>query len=307
MIATVARFAALLVALLSLSACYYTSTADLRPEMIRYRLDAAVPAGKRLYVSQDGKSMLELQISEAAIEARLQQGGSSPDSTNFVAMLGSERMLPANTFLAMSIGGTNKEGQRLYQYFAFQFSQTHVSWIRPSSTTTVAGLAEMGQKVTADMRAGRSVVFMQVAQADEASVRARFADLRRKAEAENAAKREREKAKKAPPVASAPTPSPAPTPSASNENTSRANVKGYVIGDGVYVQGTFSDQAGRIQDIDTGRGRVKVLRYSDGISEWVDASRIITRQESTTNDIARGVGMLGIMVCITNPDACAKR
>ena len=82
-----------------------------------------------------------------------------------------------------------------------------------------------------------------------------------------------------------------------------ANVNDLDVGDRVYVQGFFSDDLVTIVRVKYSSGKVKV-KNEDGIVEWVNASKIITKSESDGNDWGRmGVGAV-IAVCMLNPDAC---
>lgn len=78
------------------------------------------------------------------------------------------------------------------------------------------------------------------------------------------------------------------------------------VGDGVYVQGLLSDELGYIAALDVANNRVKVRRAEDGTTIWVDESRVITREESRSNDVGRVVGGAALLYCLFNPDECKK-
>lgn len=78
------------------------------------------------------------------------------------------------------------------------------------------------------------------------------------------------------------------------------------IGEGVYVQGYFSDELAYIMRIDHQNQRVKVQRPSDGTAIWVGADKIISREESTVNDVGRAAVAIGVFYCIFNPEDCKK-
>ena len=79
------------------------------------------------------------------------------------------------------------------------------------------------------------------------------------------------------------------------------------IGDGVYVQGLFSDELVYIKRIDRSNNQVKVQRASDGTTKWVSADSIITREQSQVNNLGRGALLVGAIVCGMSPDSCKKQ
>ncbi len=83
-----------------------------------------------------------------------------------------------------------------------------------------------------------------------------------------------------------------------------ANISDLDIGDGMYLQGVFSDELVYVVRIDYGRNRVKVRRSEDGTTKWVNASNLISRESSTGNDILRGAVVVSALACALNPERC---
>lgn len=76
------------------------------------------------------------------------------------------------------------------------------------------------------------------------------------------------------------------------------------VGDGVYVQGILSDELVYIVRIDKSDNTVKVRRRSDGTTTWVKANKIITREQSTVNDVGRTVVVAAALYCLFSPKEC---
>jgi len=70
------------------------------------------------------------------------------------------------------------------------------------------------------------------------------------------------------------------------------------VGDGVYVQGFFSDELAMIVRINRANGTVKVRRSKDGTTKWVHHSKVISREQSTANDVVRTIGGGAIIYCL---------
>lgn len=277
-------------ACLGLAACYYESTVDLRGKADAYEMAAFMPVGQHLFVAQNGEQLLTLNIAVQGATVTRQIGGSAPERRTMTVGIASPDF-PKNTFVAMT-EGVKRDGVLHYQYFGFQYSQTHIRWIRPKETSKFSTTVELGRALKSDLDAERFATYLRVPDKDTLNVQAHFADLREKKIAEDAVKAAAKKAQ----TQSAPEPSVPPV--AGN------SVNGLTVGDGVYVQGWLEDEAAMIQAFDKSGKRVKVLRYSDGISEWVSTSSIISRGEAAANNVGRvGVGV-GIMVCFMNPDLC---
>lgn len=76
------------------------------------------------------------------------------------------------------------------------------------------------------------------------------------------------------------------------------------VDDGVYVQGWLSDEMSIVMRVDKANRRVKVRRSEDLTTTWVDADRIITREQANMNDIGRGALVLTAGFCLFYPDKC---
>lgn len=79
-------------------------------------------------------------------------------------------------------------------------------------------------------------------------------------------------------------------------------ISGLDIGDSVYVQGWFSDELVQVIRIDRSDNTVKVRRRYDGTTTWVNASKIITREQSTANDVGRTVVAVAAIACLFSPE-----
>ncbi len=76
------------------------------------------------------------------------------------------------------------------------------------------------------------------------------------------------------------------------------------VGDGVYVQGYINDELAYVTRIDIANNRVRVRRASDGTASWIEANRIITREQHQSNDALRVLGVVGAIVCGASPESC---
>lgn len=83
-----------------------------------------------------------------------------------------------------------------------------------------------------------------------------------------------------------------------------ANIRDLDVGDGVYLQGIFSDELVYVVRIDYENNRVKIRRTEDGTTKWVNASDLISRESSTGNDVVRGAVAIGIIACALDPESC---
>lgn len=279
------RIAVSLVLLLVLSACRYESTADLRPSVTQYKPTGAFPVGEYVFQSRDQSELLVLEVKPDDARIAYQNQGQSPLSDRIIAILGSDRW-PEKVYVAMAEGGTDKQGAQTWHYYPFSFNEQFIGWMKPASPVQVFGLADLAQHITAAEQAGGSLALDRVAPEQAPAVLARFENWRKNS-------------KQAPA-----TPAPGPAPTAPPPAATPPTVKGFSVGDGVYVQGFLSDKPSIIQEIDQANRRVKVRRYDDGVSEWVGFDSIISRNESTVNDVARTGAFIGVMVCAFSPETC---
>ncbi len=274
---------------LVLAGCRYESTADLRPSASVYSVTGAYPEGEYLFQTAEQDTILALVVGpdKAALGYQLQ--GWPPMAATIIAVLGSNSF-PDRTYVAMApaeaSAGSESEG---FQYFPFSFGSTHVEWVQPPNPTKVSDIEDLARHLAAPET--KRVSFALVAERDRPAVLARFEAWRGQGSAG------------APSAPAAPAPA-APVPVAPPAYTGPPTVRGLAVGDGVHVQGILSDSPSIIQEIDQANGRVKVRRMSDGVSEWVSADRLISRDESTMNDLARTGAVLGVFVCLLSPETC---
>jgi len=87
-------------------------------------------------------------------------------------------------------------------------------------------------------------------------------------------------------------------------NTHAANIRDLDPGDGVYLQGIFSDDLVLIVRVDIGNNRVKVRRSEDNTTQWVSPSKILSRDDSIKNDIKRTGAAILIIGCLLDSEAC---
>lgn len=268
--------------LLMLAACRYESTADLRGAAEAYDPSGAFPNGEYVFQTRDQNSMMLLMVEGSTARVAYQNQGGAPGKEQLIALLDSDGF-PDKMFVAVALGGKSRDGVQSYHYYPFSFGKTHIRWFRPAEITTVFGLADLTQNMKS---LDGGTIFSLVPPDQQNAVVARFEAWRAKTVAGQQAPRSAQQQAPPAPVMTEPT------------------VNGLTVGDGVYVQGAFSDQPSIIQQIDTASGRVKVRRYSDGVSEWVPMNRIISRDQSTVNDVARTGIVIGAFVCMFSPETC---
>ncbi len=275
-------FPALAFLLALLPGCRYESTADLRSSVTPYRVTGAFPEGNYLFQTKDQSKLLKLTVQKDMAHLSFQDQGRSPVTATIVSLLGSDSF-PKSHYVAMAMGGKTDKGQR-YHYYPFNFNDKHIKWIKPATETEVYGLADLAEHMTKAQRDDIGLSFHLVPEQHRGSVQARFDAWRES----TASKSTTPETSRTPPpqVQTAPT------------------VRGYSVGDGVFVQGFLSDSPSIIQEIDEANGRVKVMRYEDGITEWVSSNRIISRGQSTVNNVGRTVGTIGVIVCMVSPETC---
>lgn len=276
------RTAAGILVCLALSACRYESTTDFRSAAQQYSPTGAFPAGKYLFLSEDERELLTVTVAADRATILHQTGSSSPLSATILTVLGSDQ-LPNATYLAFAAGAKSEKGQK-FHYYPFTFNESRISWLRPDTEIAVSSFGQLARQVSEGFRAQRARSFHLVPRMQEAGVADHFAALRSRSSSGTAARPQ--PAPLSPPVAAKPT------------------VKGFSVGDGVYVQGFFSDSPSIIQEIDQANRRVKVFRYQDGVSDWVGFDAIISRNESTANDVGRAGLAIGAMVCVFSPETC---
>lgn len=274
--------------MIALSACRYESTNDLRSSMDRYSPHNVFPQGQHVFVSADGNQLLTLTVTAEGARAKHQNGGSSPLSASVLEVLGSDR-LPDKSFVAFDEGAKSETGQK-FHYYPFLFNETNIWWLRPSSEVEIRTLAELARHISTGIDKNRFINFQMVPESQEKIVISFFDQQR--AERQQQTQARNDAAARTPPAAQPVQP------------RQPVQVNGFTIGDGVYVEGFLSDETALIQDIDPQGRRVKVFRYSDGVSEWVSADRIISRGQSTANDLGRTAVGVAAFVCLFSPETC---
>lgn len=85
-----------------------------------------------------------------------------------------------------------------------------------------------------------------------------------------------------------------------------ANINDLDVGDGVYLEGIFSDELVYVIRIDRSGHRVKVRRSTDGTTKWVNPAKLISREASIGNDVGRVAIGVALAVCAFDPDSCAN-
>ncbi|SEH94998.1 hypothetical protein [Paracoccus alkenifer] len=269
---------------LALAGCKYESTADLRSSATVYPVTGAYPPGEYLFQTAEQDAILALIVGQEQAVLAYQLQSWPPMSARAVAVLGSDSF-PERTYVAMAPAEATADQQAeslVFQYFPFSFWETHVEWVQPPAVTRVADIEDLARHLSAP--GTKRVSFALVAEQDRPAVLARFQALQEQGKG-----------------GAAPAPAPVAPPAALPPT-----VRGLSVGDGVHVQGVLSDSPSIIQEIDQAGGRVKVRRMSDGVSEWVSADRLISRDESTLNDVARAGTVIGVFACLINPELCSN-
>jgi hypothetical protein len=170
-----------------------------------------------------------------------------------------------------------------YEYYIFKLDDTTATWLELSSSEAVSSVSDLVSKANTAIKGGSARTYY-LAQPDIGLA---------KLNSLNSENQRRDAASKA--------------ASESKKQAVQSKLDGLDIGDGVYVQGFFSDELVYIVRIDKEKNSVKVRQSQDGYTKWVSGDDIISKEASTVNDAARvGVG-IGIMVCLFNPEACQDK
>lgn len=275
------KAAAIVAVAAALSGCHYKSERNLLAGAKTYTGAAFFDGSTRYFKSEDGKAVLKVSIgSSSTTIKRHYLSGTAPSAVT------------AKYFADVGIRGENiyagitqtSEGTN---YYAFTFNKTNqgrITWITPSEVTSVKTLRSLRATINGDYKAGRTKTFRGVSSSEGSR-------LVRRAEAAAALKKQEQKKKKT-------TPAPAPRTS---------SLYGLDIGDGVYIQGVFSDELAFVTRIDHASGKVKVRRALDGTTKWVYASSLITREQRNMNNLGRTAVGAAIVVCMFSPDSCKKK
>ncbi len=223
--------------------------------------------GDHIFVAVEGGKTM-------VIRASLKPGGSPTTARNVLILRDST--LPVGTYLvAVPVGGG------AYTYYAFIYRKDEIAWISPTETRKPKSQRDLVRMVLAD-RADRTTwkwYTRLTGSAQRNAVTALDAQIRA-----NAAKKKSDAGAAA-----------------------RSRLSDLDIGDMIYVRGVLADELAMVQRIDLAAGKVKVRRQRDGTSIWITAADVLTREQSTAQDVGRvGVG-LAVLYCLANPKECAAR
>lgn len=273
------RFIIVLLLLTSLSACKYTSDANLHGGKKFYTPSGFFATGTHYFVADDGSEYLKLVVSSTTAHvSSLEVSGTTPYSATLTGGFAPEQS-GANFYIAVE---TESSG---YSYYPFKFTRDPkwISWAKPSASTEVTSLSDLVTKAKAQFSSGLDTDFRPTtAQQWNKAVE--------DARARGAAQTSRNNS-----TSNSATTYRAPAPSGINRLD---------IGDVVFVQGFFSDEGVQIIRIDQGSGQVKVRRLEDGTTTWVHHSKLISREQKNVNNIGRGAAGVAIAICIFSPETC---
>ena len=275
------RLAMLAVALLfvvtALAGCRYEGTANLHQGMTRYSPASFFGPGDHAF--RDASTGEHLFIAVEKDKALVIRSSLKPDQTPNTArnfLIVSDSTLPVGTYLvAVPVGGSS------FTYYAFVYTKDLIVWISPKQTRKPQSKRDLLNMVLAD-RADRTT-WKRFARLEGSARTTALASLDTQMRA-NAAKK-----------------------TAAAAVTARSKLADLDIGDMIYVRGVLSDELAMVQRIELATGRVKVRRQRDGTSTWITAADVLTREQSTAQDIGRaGVG-LAFLYCLANPKECQTR
>lgn len=277
------RLVLLLALPIILVGCYYKSDTFILSDTKAHNASSYFPLGTHYFVAKNNLDYLEVVV--------------SPDGTSVTSKSvkpGSDDSRKFDGLRAVQVGATwdsqsdfhvayHRTSSGKYEYFTFLWNETSIFWISAAKAgQEVTSLSDLRQKVNLLQRSGRAEEYSMVSPPAARQLIAKDRAEQASSDAKNAAKASRP---------------PAPTPSL----TSKLDV-----GDGVYVQGFFSDELAIIVRIDHQNQKVKVRRSRDGTTKWVAARDVLTREQSTINDIGRGAVTIGIIACFFSPESCKK-
>lgn len=267
---------------LLVSGCYFESDSALHNSLRTRSPEVFFSTGQHVFLGKDGSEYVQINVSKgSATIAKKSIKGTSSDYTRTVTQIAStsvdgKKWNPKKDFhLAVNAKSSS------YEYFPFLWSKTHISWVTADETgQKISSLRELISIVQGKMTRNDYSTYNLVSANQAAQIIAADRANEAKAKAEADAKKQ------------------------VSANRSVPRTSHLDIGDGVYVQGFFSDELVTIVRINSGNGTVKVRRSTDSTTKWVDANSIITRGQSTVNDIGRGVATVAIFYCIFAPDSC---
>lgn len=270
---------------LVLGACRYEATGNLHSGYTEYQAHQFFGKGDKVFLNQSAGEFVFAKVSNA--QAKLQISKLAVNDTIFTASISSivkPRELPKGYYIAVQRTASGK-----HHYYPFYYTKSAFNWIRPAGVKKVSSRANLISEINKTIK--KSVKkFALLDPSASSRARSKLASVK----AEKAALAAANKKK-------------VPTNVPSSSSSIPTGINALDVGDGVYVEGLFSDELAVIVRIDQASGNVKVRRQSDGTTVWVPASKVISREQSTANDFARGAVAVGVVACILNPDACKKK
>lgn len=285
---------ALLAVILAASGCYFEAPTDITKGQETHKPSAYFAVGTH-YFKGKGTRYLEVTVTDrkAKIVTR-NYNSTGSDYSREISRIATTRRGDAKWVSDRDFHIGVYKGSDGYQFFTFTWRKDYIGWVKASeSGEKVSSLAQLIRVVNSYRSTDKLHEYTLIGYQEGLALRKRD----RAHEAAAAA----EKKRNADQTASTSSGSTTTKPSA-NSKTALLDV-----GDGVYVQGIFSDELAIIVRIDHASGRVKVRRSKDGTTKWVSANDILTREQSTINDVGRvGIGV-GVMVCLLSPETCKKK
>lgn len=280
------RFLILLIASLSISGCYYTSDRNLFAGYKQYNPSQIFGAGTLVFESKDKRTLIQIdaETDSAKITRQAVKGGNP--SVFYVDYVVAPKK-KNNEFLY----AVDKRNDK-YAYLAFQYSKdpAAISWITPAKVkdfTTQSGMITATRTDAKSANKSRFDVLPKSVGLRKMAV-AKAIQPKKKSPAQTVNK-------------------PAPKKVVPVRPRPPNGIDALDIGDGVYVQGFFSDELVQIVRIDRASGQVKVRRATDNTTKWVNYSRLISREQNTTNNIGRTVTTGVVIYCLFSPDSCKKK
>lgn len=149
------RFIIVLLLLTSLSACKYTSDANLHGGKKFYTPSGFFATGTHYFVADDGSEYLKLVVSSTTAHvSSLEVSGTTPYSATLTGGFAPEQS-GANFYIAVE---TESSG---YSYYPFKFTRDPkwISWAKPSASTEVTSLSDLVTKAKAQFSSGLDTDF----------------------------------------------------------------------------------------------------------------------------------------------------
>jgi hypothetical protein len=284
---------------LVLSACRYESEADVTRGWVQQPLTALLPQGVHHFGTDQKDELIRIAVQSDRIEIRRNVGGAEADALTIRRVVGNPQMT-GNVLIAVS------ETSGRFGYWPFILQEGTIWWHRPDDVTKVHTADQLAVNVRAGFQARDYRRLAPLAPVEALALDDRIRAARERNVVSTALTKASKEAgqRAASAAAQAPAQQLVLVPA---QPAAPQKVNGYVVGDGVYVRGWLSDESGRIVEVDAAAGKAKVLRYRDGTTEWVEGGRLMSRQEATATNVARGAVAVGVMVCLLSPESCAPK